>query len=168
MTSNTLTICMVGGVTLTANCPAVCNDTTTVLTDFLVHLQNSATQHFAHISQIILVVYLATISSSTSSVISVHLARAMMHLKCINDLCSSLGYISWYSHARWCFPHVLHWFLDFLWNSNLFGTFNSRWQKHLLSLFWTFQELRDPKKGEVREHGTWILRRIRRSKAGHQ
>jgi hypothetical protein len=46
--------------------------------------------------------------------------------------------------------------------------FNSGWQKNLLSVFWTFQELRDSKKGKVGEHGSKNLRRVQRAEVGQQ
>jgi hypothetical protein len=49
---------------------------------------------------------------------------------------------------------------DFPNNPLSFG-FNSLWQKMIFVAFLTFQELRDSKKGKVREHGLEILRQTK-------
>jgi hypothetical protein len=50
----------------------------------------------------------------------------------------------------------------------IYLVFNSGWQKNLMPLFLTFQELRDSKNGKVGEYGSQISRRIQRAEEGHQ
>jgi hypothetical protein len=56
---------------------------------------------------------------------------------------------------------------DFL-NNPLSSSSNSIWQKHLFLVFLTLQELRDSKKGKVRDHASKIWRRTNWDELGHQ
>jgi hypothetical protein len=63
-----------------------------------------------------------------------------------------------------CFTLILGIFHKIL----IYLVFKSRWQKNLLLVFWTFQELHDSKKGKVRDHGSQILIHIQQAKVEHQ
>jgi hypothetical protein len=45
--------------------------------------------------------------------------------------------------------------------------FNFGWQKNFLVVFWIFQELRDSKKGKVKEHGSQFFTCIQKAKVEH-
>jgi hypothetical protein len=71
-------------------------------------------------------------------------------------------YILWDFIIRVCID-----FGDFP-NNPLSLGFNTLCHKSFFLAFLTFQELRDSKKGKVREHGLEILRQIKWDKMGHQ